>query len=35
MNTRDEVVTAFEDYKLGRMGQVPVVHGLSNDIVEG
>jgi hypothetical protein len=35
MNTRDEVVAAFEDFKKGRMGQVPVVHGLSNDIVEG
>jgi redox-sensitive bicupin YhaK (pirin superfamily) len=35
MNTRDEVVAAFEDFKKGRMGQVPVVHGVSNDIVEG
>jgi redox-sensitive bicupin YhaK (pirin superfamily) len=35
MNTRDEVVAAFEDFKRGRMGQVPVVHGVSNDIVEG
>jgi redox-sensitive bicupin YhaK (pirin superfamily) len=35
MNTRSEVMTAFEDFQKGRMGQVPVVHGLSNDVVEG
>ena len=35
MNTRSEVMTAFEDFQKGRMGQVPVVHGLSNEVVEG
>jgi redox-sensitive bicupin YhaK (pirin superfamily) len=35
MNTRSEVVAAFEDFQKGRMGRVPVVHGLSNDVVEG
>ncbi len=35
MNTRAEVVAAFEDFRRGRMGRVPAVHGLSNDIVEG
>jgi redox-sensitive bicupin YhaK (pirin superfamily) len=34
MNTRSEVVQAFEDFQKGRMGRVPVVHGLSNDIVD-
>jgi quercetin 2,3-dioxygenase len=35
MNTKAEVMQAFEDYQKGRMGAVPVVHGLSNDVVEG
>jgi redox-sensitive bicupin YhaK (pirin superfamily) len=35
MNTRAEVIQAFEDFQKGRMGQMPVVHGLSNDVVEG
>jgi redox-sensitive bicupin YhaK (pirin superfamily) len=26
MNTREEVVTAFEDYQAGRLGKVPAVH---------
>jgi redox-sensitive bicupin YhaK (pirin superfamily) len=34
MNTKSEVLQAFEDFQKGRMGQVPVAHGLSNDIVE-
>jgi redox-sensitive bicupin YhaK (pirin superfamily) len=34
MNTKAEVLQAFEDFQKGRMGQIPVVHGLSNDIVE-
>jgi hypothetical protein len=33
MNTKAEVLQAFEDFQRGRMGQVPAVHGLSNDIV--
>jgi len=35
MNTKAEVIQAFEDFQKGRMGQVPAVHGLSNDVVEG
>jgi redox-sensitive bicupin YhaK (pirin superfamily) len=31
MNTKAEVIQAFEDFQKGRMGQVPAVHGLSND----
>jgi redox-sensitive bicupin YhaK (pirin superfamily) len=31
MNTKAEVLQAFEDFQKGRMGQVPAVHGLSND----
>jgi len=33
MNTRSEVQQAFQDFQRGRMGHVPAVHGLSNDIV--
>ena len=35
MNTKAEVMQAFEDFQKGRMGQIPAVHGLSNDVVEG
>jgi redox-sensitive bicupin YhaK (pirin superfamily) len=35
MNTRAEVIAAFEDFQKGRMGQIPTVHGLSNEVVEG
>jgi len=35
MNTKAEVMQAFEDFQKGRMGQIPAVHGLGNDIVEG
>ncbi|MGZ4469986.1 MAG: pirin family protein, partial [Nocardioidaceae bacterium] len=34
MNTRAEVMQAFEDFQKGRMGQIPAVHGLSNEIVQ-
>ncbi len=34
MNTRREVVEAFEDYSAGRMGQVPAVHGVATEVVE-
>jgi len=27
MNTRDELVKAFEDYQAGRLGSIPAVHG--------
>ncbi len=26
MNTRDEVITAFEDYRAGRLGSIPAIH---------
>jgi hypothetical protein len=26
MNTRDEVVQAFEDYKAGKLGVIPAAH---------
>ncbi len=35
MNTKAEVLAAFEDFQKGRMGRIPAVHGLSNDVVEG
>ena len=34
MNTKAEVLQAFEDFQKGRLGTVPAVHGLSNDVVE-
>jgi quercetin 2,3-dioxygenase len=35
MNTRAEVIQAFEDYQAGRMGQIPAVHGAPTEVVEG
>jgi len=32
MNTRAEVIEAFEDFQAGRLGQIPSVHGLGTDI---
>ncbi|MFC3350161.1 pirin family protein [Streptomyces echinoruber] len=29
MNTREELVQAFEDFKKGRLGTIPAVHGMS------
>jgi redox-sensitive bicupin YhaK (pirin superfamily) len=34
MNTRAEVVTAFEDYQAGRLGSIPAVHNTPDEIVE-
>ena len=34
MNTKAEVMQAFEDFRSGQMGRVPTVHGLSNEVVE-
>ena len=34
MNTREEVVQAFADYKAGRLGSIPAVHGSPNAVVE-
>jgi hypothetical protein len=34
MNTRAEVIEAFEDFQAGRLGQLPAVHGLGSEITE-
>jgi quercetin 2,3-dioxygenase len=34
MNTRAELLTAFEDYQAGRLGSIPAVHGAPTHIVE-
>jgi quercetin 2,3-dioxygenase len=34
MNSRDELVTAFEDYQAGRLGSVPAVHHTPDHVVE-
>ncbi|MDQ3616939.1 MAG: pirin family protein [Actinomycetota bacterium] len=33
MNTKAEVMQAFDDFQKGRMGQIPVVHGAPTEIV--
>jgi quercetin 2,3-dioxygenase len=35
MNTRDEVLQAFEDFQGGRMGRIPAVHGAPTTLQEG
>ncbi len=35
MNTRDELVQAFEDYQAGKLGSIPAVHNTPDEIVEG
>ena len=32
MNTKAEVMAAFEDFQAGRLGQIPSVHGLGTEI---
>jgi hypothetical protein len=34
MNTRDELLTAFEDYQAGRLGTIPAAHHTPDRIVE-
>src|SRR5437899_2650432 len=34
MNTRDEVIQAYEDYQAGRLGRVPAVHNTPTHVVE-
>jgi redox-sensitive bicupin YhaK (pirin superfamily) len=33
MNTKAEVMAAFEDFQSGRMGQIPAVHGAPTDVI--
>ncbi|MBA3265498.1 MAG: pirin family protein, partial [Nocardioidaceae bacterium] len=35
MNTRAEVLQAFEDFQRGRLGQIPSVHALGSEIRSG
>jgi redox-sensitive bicupin YhaK (pirin superfamily) len=35
MNTKAEVMQAYEDFQKGRMGQIPVVHGAPTELQEG
>ena len=34
MNTRDEVIQAYEDYRAGRLGSIPAAHNAPTDVVE-
>ena len=34
MNTREEVIQAFEDYQAGRLGTIPAVHGAPTTLQE-
>ena len=35
MNTRAEVMQAYEDFQKGRMGEIPAVHGAPTELQEG
>ncbi len=35
MNTKAEVMQAFEDFQRGKMGQIPAVHGAPTELTEG
>ncbi len=35
MNTKAEVMAAYEDFQKGRMGQIPAVHGAPTELQEG
>jgi redox-sensitive bicupin YhaK (pirin superfamily) len=34
MNTRDEVIQAYEDYQAGKLGSIPAVHNTPTEVVE-
>jgi redox-sensitive bicupin YhaK (pirin superfamily) len=34
MNTRDELIQAFEDYQAGKLGSIPAMHHTPDEIVE-
>jgi redox-sensitive bicupin YhaK (pirin superfamily) len=35
MNTRAEVIQAFEDFQAGKLGTIPAVHGAPATLTEG
>ena len=35
MNSKAEVMQAYEDFQKGRMGQIPAVHGAPTELTEG
>jgi redox-sensitive bicupin YhaK (pirin superfamily) len=34
MNTRDEVIQAYDDFRAGRLGSIPAVHNTPTEVVE-
>jgi hypothetical protein len=34
MNTKAEVLAAFEDYQAGRLGSIPAVHNTPTHVIE-
>jgi len=34
MNTRAEVIQAFEDYQAGRLGSIPAIHNAPTTLIE-
>ena len=34
MNTRQELVDAFEDYQAGKLGSIPAVHNTPDEVIE-
>jgi quercetin 2,3-dioxygenase len=34
MNTKAELMTAFDDYQAGRLGSIPAVHNAPTHLIE-